>query len=152
MAIDDAVWDVGSEVGHSADGDSHFYSFIGRGDPIRRRAAAANSSDTDPLRIDLRAGSKVINATNSVPALNTCWCIAARNPPPSAFAICAVMSAGNFAQLKRVDDQADIPVPSEPNPVGLIRRLVSITSAVRMATYIKDGWEMFAGIDACWTV
>ena len=56
VAVDHAVGDVRFQVGHAADRHGDLHPLVGRGDPERRRPAAADAGDGDPLRIDVAAG------------------------------------------------------------------------------------------------
>src|SRR5207253_402783 len=56
-------------------------------------------------------------------------------------AVGAVMDAGDFAQLQRVDGQADVAVGGEPHAVVLEGGFVAIAAAAGMAADVEDGGE-----------
>jgi len=63
---------------------------------------------------------KVIERADAEPGFDAGWGVAARVPPPSALLMGAAMVALNFAQLQRVNEQADIAVAGEPGAVVLV--------------------------------
>ena len=133
VAVDDPIRHIGEQVGHATDRRRRFHPFIHRRDPKRGRPAAADPGHADPLRVHLGTTGQIVDAPNAVPALDAGGSVAARKPPPAAFAIGAMMHAGDFAQLQGVQGQAKVSVPGKPDAVRLVGGLVPIASARRMA-------------------
>src|SRR5207244_6973980 len=133
VMVDDLVLDVAFQVAHAADGDGAADALVGRGDPDGGRPAAGDAGDADALGIDVGATDEIIDGADAVPALDAGRRIAAGLRPPSAFAIGAVVDAGDFTQLQRVDDEADVAVRGEPHAVVLEGGFVAIAAAAGMA-------------------
>ena len=53
------------------------------------------------------------------------------------------MDAGDFAELKRVEHDADVAVVGEPEAVILKRGLVAVAAAVGVAADVDDGRQRF---------
>src|SRR5207244_9007537 len=96
--------------------------------------AAGNARHRQALRIHVGPAHQVVESPDAVPALDPCWRVTCRLPPPAAFAVGAVMDAGNLAELQCVDDEADVSVRGEPHAVVLEGGLVAVAAAPRMAT------------------
>ena len=101
-------------------GTATFTRSVGRGDPERGGAAAADARDSNPSRIDVGPADKIVDAANAVEAFHAGGRVAPRVPPPAALVVGAVMRRGDFAQFQRVEDQADISMPREPDAVRLV--------------------------------
>ena len=71
----------------------------------------------DPLGIHVGPADQVVDATHAVPAFHSGRRVATRMPPPTLLAIGAVVEGRNFAELQRVEHQADVPVPGKPDAV-----------------------------------
>ena len=96
MTVNDAIGNIGQQVGHTADRDRHFDSFIGRCDPDGGRTAAADARDGDPVRVDVGTTDQIVDPANSVPAFDSRRCISARMPPPAILAIGSMMDSCNL--------------------------------------------------------
>ena len=140
--------DVRFQVGHAADRDGDLHPLVGGRDPERRRAAAADAGDGDPLGVDVGRLDEVVDAADAVPAL--------RRRPACSRGEChhqrlevvgAVVHGGDLAQLQRIDDQADVAVPGEPDAVRLVGHLVAVAAAAGVAADVEDGGQLLALLD-----
>ena len=84
-----------------------------------------------------RPGQEIIDAANAVETFHAGGRIASRLPPPAALAVSAVMGGGDFSQFQRVEDQADVSMPREPDAVRLVGRLVARPALVQMSAHIE---------------
>ena len=66
----------------------------------------------------------------STAGLDAGWRVATAVPPPSTFAIGAVMDALDLPELDRVDREADVAVAGEPGAVMLVVRFVAVADPV----------------------
>ena len=124
--VDDLVFDVAFQVAHAADGDGTFDAIVGRGDPDGGRPAAGDAGHADALGIDVGPAHEIIDGPDAVPTLNAGGRVAAGLPPPTALAISAVMDSRDFAELQRVNDQADVAVGGEPHAMILEGGFVAV--------------------------
>ena len=138
MVIDDLLGDVTFQIAHAADRDGALHALVGRRDPERGRAAAGDAGHADPIRVHVGPAHEIIDRSDAVPALDAGRGVAGRVPPPAAEVVGAVVFALDFAQLQRVDDQADVAVGREPHPLVLVRRLVAVAAAVGVAADVQD--------------
>src|SRR5262249_4985033 len=138
VAVDDLVGDVTLQVAHAADRHGHLDALVGGADPDRRRPAAGDAGDADAVRIDILAAHQIIDGADAVPALDAGGRVAERLPPPAALAVGAVVDAGDFAELQRVDDEADVAVVGEPEAVVLEGGLVAVAAAPGVAADVED--------------
>src|SRR5205823_5198123 len=141
VMVDDLVLDVAFKIAHAADGDGAADAVIGSGDPDGGRPAAGDAGDADALGIDIGPTGEIVDGPDAVPAFDAGRRVAAGLPPPTAFAVGAVMDAGNFTQLQRVDDQADVAVGGEPHAVILEGGFVAVASAAGVAAEVENGGE-----------
>src|SRR5207249_4644623 len=123
----------------------------------RISAAAAAAGDADFRRIDFGAAAQIVDGANRIPRLDARRRIAARHPPPHLLAIQTVMNPLDFAELERVENDADVAVFGEPRAVMLIEGFVAVRNVVllhlRMAADIDDGrearFDLFGQIEIC---
>src|SRR5262249_39741852 len=123
---------------HAADRHGHLDALVGGRDPDRRGAAAGDAGDADALGVNVLATYEIVNGANTVPALDAGRRVAGGLPPPAAQVVGAVVLAGHLAELERVDDEADVAVVGEPQPVVLKRRLVAVAAAAGVAADVED--------------
>ncbi len=128
VSVDDAIGDIGRQIGHAADGDRDLRALVGRRDPERGGSPAADAGHGEALRVHVRAAEQVIDTADSVEALDTGRRVTSRMPPPAALAVRAMVNGRNFAQLQSVEDQTDIAVPGEPQAMRLVGGLVAIAT------------------------
>ena len=142
MALDRAVHDMIFQIGDAGDRTGHLDALVERGNPPRIGAAAAAAGDTEARFVHLGPRFEVIQCANAIPCLRSGGTVPARVPPPHSFAIGAVVDALDFAQLDRVQHQADIAVTREPNAVPLIIDFVAVADAIafyyRVAAPVQD--------------
>ncbi len=97
-------------------------------------------------RVHVGPADQVVDAADAVEALDARRRVAARMPPPAALAVRAVMNRGDLAQLQRVDHQADVAVPGEPDAVRLIGGLVAVAAAAGVSADVEHGRQPLPGL------
>ena len=145
VAVDAAVGDVGRQIGHPAHRHRCPHPLVGRGDPQRRRAAAADPRDADPLAVDIGPCGEEIDGADPVPAFDAGRRVAARLPPPPPLAVGAMVGGGDLAELEGVEDEADVAVAGEPQAVILEGGLIAVAAAAGVAAEVDDGRMPRAG-------
>jgi hypothetical protein len=103
---------------------------VERGNCPAIRAAAGPSRDAEAVGIHFRTRAKIVERPDAVPGLDAGGRVTARVPPPHGFFVSAVVNAWDFAELQRIDDQADVTVLREPHAVMLVGDFVSVADAV----------------------
>ena len=152
VAIHDFLAHILFQVTHPTDGHCDFHSLIRRRDPERRRATARNAGHREPVRIDLRPALQIIERANAVPALDARGRKSARLPPPPIVTVSPMVNACDFAELQRVNDQANVSVRGKPHPVMLESRLVAVAPFARMATDIEHRRQFCARLRILWQI
>src|SRR5213075_1552935 len=124
------IHDVVLQIGDTGNRRGHFDAVVESGRSPAIRAAAGPARDAETVGVHFRPRAKIVERPDAVPSLDARGCVPARVPPPQAFLVSAMVDALDFAELQRIDDQADVSVLREPGAVMLVRNLVSITDAV----------------------
>ena len=130
MAFDRAIDDVVLQIGDAGDRRGHLDTVVERGNRPAIRAAAGPSRDAEAVGIHFRPRAKIVDRPDAVPGLDAGGRVTSRVPPPHAFFVSAVVKALDFAELQRIDNQADVTVLCEPPSVMLVGDFVSVADAV----------------------
>ena len=142
MPLDDSVDDMVLQVGDPGDRRGDPDALVDGGDPPAVRAAATAAGDTEAFLVHEVERLEVVERADAVPRLDTGGGVAARVPPPHAVAIGAVVDAFEFAELDRVNGEANVAVPGEPGAVMLVVCFVAVIDAVNphsaVTTNVKD--------------
>ena len=141
MPLDDSVDNVVLQVGNSGDRRGDLDALVERSDPPTVRAAAAAAGNAEAVFVHDVKRRKVVECADAVPRLHTRRRVATGVPPPHAVAIGAVVDAFEFAELDRVNDEADIAVPGEPGAVMLVVCFVAIIDAVNLHATVPANVE-----------
>src|SRR5207245_6372375 len=113
--------------------------------PDCRGAAATDARDADALGVHVGSADEVVDAADAVPALDARRRVAQGLPPPAALAVGAVVNAGDFAELQRIDDQATVAMVGEHETVVLERGLVAVAALAGVAADVKDRGQLLTG-------
>ena len=98
---------------------SHLRAVVNRRGKPGHGPATRDARQRDPMRIHFGATLQVVEGANGIPHFRPGGRVAERKPIPHAQVVRAVMDAGDLAELNRVDDQAHVTVPGEPDAVML---------------------------------
>ena len=117
MPIDHTIGYIRLQIGHSANRHCHFHPFVGGGNPERGRTPTTDPGHGNSIRVDVAAADQIIDSSDAVPALNACRGVAPRMPPPAIAIIGSMVHRCDLAQLQCIDDQTDVAMPRQPDPV-----------------------------------
>ena len=130
VALDRAIHDMVFQIGDAGDRSRCLNAIIQRRDPPAVGSPSGTTGHPDSRGVYLGAGLQVIQSANAVPGLDPGGRVAARVPPPLALIVSAVVGPLQFAQLQRVQNQANITIPGEPRPMMLVSDLVAVTHPI----------------------